>query len=29
MRAKIVGGLVLWLIGLNILRENGVFSVLF
>jgi manganese efflux pump family protein len=24
--AEIVGGLVLWLIGLNILRENGVFS---
>ena len=27
--AEIVGGLVLWLIGLNILRENGVFSALF
>lgn len=27
--AEIVGGLVLWLIGLNILRENGVFSILF
>ncbi len=26
--AEIVGGLVLWLIGLNILRENGVFSTL-
>jgi putative Mn2+ efflux pump MntP len=24
--AEVVGGLVLWLIGLNILRENGVFS---
>ena len=28
MRAKMVGGLVLWLIGVNILRENGVFSLL-
>ncbi len=27
--AEIVGGLVLWLIGLNILRENGVFEALF
>lgn len=27
--AEIVGGLVLWLIGLNILRESGVFSDLF
>lgn len=27
--AEIVGGLVLWLIGLNILRENNVFSTLF
>jgi manganese efflux pump family protein len=27
--AEIVGGLVLWLIGLNILRENGVFETLF
>ncbi len=27
--AEIVGGLVLWLIGLNILRERGVFSALF
>ncbi len=27
--AEIVGGLVLWLIGLNILREGGVFTVLF
>jgi putative Mn2+ efflux pump MntP len=27
--AEIVGGLVLWLIGLNILRENGVFAALF
>ena len=27
--AEIVGGLVLWLIGLNILRESGVFSTLF
>ncbi len=27
--AEILGGLVLWLIGLNILRENGVFSALF
>jgi len=27
--AEIVGGLVLWLIGLNILRERGVFSTLF
>jgi putative Mn2+ efflux pump MntP len=27
--AEIVGGLVLWLIGLNILRESGVFSALF
>jgi len=26
--AEIVGGLVLWLIGLNILRENGVFRAL-
>lgn len=26
--AEIVGGLVLWIIGLNILRENGVFSAL-
>jgi putative Mn2+ efflux pump MntP len=28
MWAKIVGGLALWLIGLNILRNNGVFSAL-
>ena len=27
--AAIIGGLVLWLIGLNILRENGVFAALF
>lgn len=27
--AEIFGGLVLWIIGLNILRENGVFSSLF
>jgi manganese efflux pump family protein len=27
--AETVGGLVLWLIGLNILRERGVFAVLF
>ncbi len=27
--AEIVGGLVLWLIGLNILRESGVFSTYF
>ncbi len=27
--AEIAGGLVLWLIGLNILRERGVFSALF
>lgn len=27
--AEIAGGLVLWLIGLNILRENGVFNTLF
>jgi putative Mn2+ efflux pump MntP len=27
--AEIVGGLVLWLIGLNILRESGVFSTIF
>ncbi len=27
--AEIIGGLVLWLIGLNILRERGVFSALF
>jgi manganese efflux pump family protein len=27
--AEIVGGLVLWLIGLNILRENGAFEALF
>ena len=27
--AEICGGLVLWLIGLNILRENGVFNALF
>jgi len=27
--AEIIGGLVLWLIGLNILRENGVFTALF
>ena len=27
--AEIVGGLVLWIIGLNILRESGVFSTLF
>lgn len=27
--AEIVGGLVLWLIGLNILREHGVFHALF
>lgn len=27
--AEIVGGLVLWLIGLNILRDNGVFAALF
>lgn len=27
--AEIVGGLVLWLIGLNILREHGVFAALF
>lgn len=27
--AEIAGGLVLWLIGLNILRENGVFRILF
>jgi manganese efflux pump family protein len=27
--AEVVGGLVLWLIGLNILRENGVFETLF
>ncbi|KJS03601.1 MAG: membrane protein [Desulfobulbaceae bacterium BRH_c16a] len=27
--AEIVGGLVLWLIGLNILRENGVFLAIF
>jgi len=27
--AEIIGGLVLWLIGLNILRENGVFAALF
>jgi putative Mn2+ efflux pump MntP len=27
--AEIAGGLVLWLIGLNILRENGVFETLF
>ena len=26
--AEVTGGLVLWLIGLNILRENGVFSAL-
>jgi putative Mn2+ efflux pump MntP len=29
MWAEIIGGVVLWLIGLNILRENGVFNVLF
>ena len=28
MSAEIIGGLVLWLIGLNILRENGVFNAL-
>jgi manganese efflux pump family protein len=27
--AEVAGGLVLWLIGLNILRENGVFAALF
>jgi manganese efflux pump family protein len=27
--AEMAGGLVLWLIGLNILRENGVFAALF
>jgi putative Mn2+ efflux pump MntP len=27
--AEIVGGLVLWIIGLNILREHGVFAALF
>lgn len=27
--AEVLGGLVLWLIGLNILRENGVFTTLF
>jgi putative Mn2+ efflux pump MntP len=27
--AEVVGGLVLWLIGLNILREHGVFAALF
>ena len=27
--AEIVGGLVLWMIGLNILRESGVFSAIF
>lgn len=27
--AEAVGGLVLWIIGLNILRENGVFAALF
>jgi putative Mn2+ efflux pump MntP len=27
--AGIIGGLVLWLIGLNILRDNGVFAALF
>ena len=27
--AEVIGGIVLWLIGLNILRENGVFSTLF
>jgi putative Mn2+ efflux pump MntP len=27
--AEIIGGLVLWLIGLNILRDNGVFAALF
>ena len=27
--AEIIGGLVLWIIGLNILRDNGVFNVLF
>ncbi len=27
--AEILGGLVLWIIGLNILRENGVFSTFF
>lgn len=27
--AEIIGGLVLWLIGLNILRESGVFNTLF
>ena len=27
--AEIIGGLVLWFIGLNILRENGVFAALF
>jgi manganese efflux pump family protein len=27
--AEIIGGMVLWLIGLNILRENGVFAALF
>ncbi len=27
--AEILGGLVLWLIGLNILQENGVFNALF
>jgi manganese efflux pump family protein len=29
MWAEIIGGVVLWLIGLNILRENGVFTALF
>ncbi|MFW2367806.1 MAG: manganese efflux pump [Desulforhopalus sp.] len=27
--AEALGGLVLWIIGLNILRESGVFTVLF
>jgi putative Mn2+ efflux pump MntP len=27
--AEVLGGLVLWVIGLNILRENGVFSAMF
>ena len=27
--AEVAGGLVLWIIGLNILRENGVFTALF
>lgn len=27
--AEVLGGLVLWLIGLNILRENGVFNAVF